>query len=119
MADVMDGTSTTLVVGEKQMHRPFLGTWHDRDNEGYVSGWNHDTVRTTDYSPRPDTTSGSPLPDVDVGMVGPGLFGSAHPARMNAGFADGSVRSVGYEVNPLVFRHLGHLSDGQVVPADF
>ncbi|MFO0880546.1 MAG: DUF1559 domain-containing protein [Gemmataceae bacterium] len=119
MADAIDGTSSTLLVAEKQMHRPFVGTWHDRDNEGYVSGWNHDTVRTTDYSPRPDTISGSPLPDVDVGMVGPGIFGSAHPGRMNAAFADGSVRSVGYEVSQQVFRTLGHCSDGQVVPADF
>jgi prepilin-type processing-associated H-X9-DG protein len=45
-------------------------------------------------------------------------FGSSHPGRFHAAFADGSVRPIPYPVDPATFRHLGDKSDGQVVPGD-
>ena len=39
-------------------------------------------------------------------------FGSAHPAGMNAVFADGSVHNVKYGIDPQVFNALGNINDG-------
>ena len=45
-------------------------------------------------------------------------FGSSHPGRFNALFADGSVRGISYAINPVVFSYLGNKSDGQPISAD-
>ena len=39
-------------------------------------------------------------------------MGSAHPAGMNAVFADGSVHNVKYGIDPDVFNALGVINDG-------
>ena len=43
--------------------------------------------------------------------------GSAHAAGINAVFADGSVASISYDVDPETFNCLGHREDGQSVSA--
>jgi prepilin-type processing-associated H-X9-DG protein len=40
------------------------------------------------------------------------FFGSAHPAGINAVFADGSVHNVKYGIDPEVFNALGNMNDG-------
>jgi prepilin-type processing-associated H-X9-DG protein len=40
------------------------------------------------------------------------FFGSAHPAGMNAVFADGSVHNIKYGIDPQVFNALGNRDDG-------
>src|SRR5438067_7300612 len=45
MADIQDGTSTTLMVSEKRLNRTYLGQFQGDDNEGYTSGWDHDVER--------------------------------------------------------------------------
>jgi prepilin-type N-terminal cleavage/methylation domain-containing protein/prepilin-type processing-associated H-X9-DG protein len=110
MSDVADGTSNTLLVGEKRLNLRFLGQPQDDDNEGYTAGWNEDTVRRTARPPAPDYS--------DVVGDGGNLFGSSHPAKMNAVFADGSVRTVGYAIDRAVFDALGNKSDGRAIPGD-
>ncbi|GIW81769.1 MAG: prepilin-type N-terminal cleavage/methylation domain-containing protein [Gemmatales bacterium] len=116
--DILDGSSNTLLLGDKHMHLPYMGRWHDRDNEGYTAGWNHDTIRTTLAPPIRDTKGASPPPDIYIpgSIVGPGQFGSSHLGGINATFADGSVRSIGYNIDRTTFRLLGHISDGQALP---
>ena len=115
---INDGTSSTMIISEKQMHWPRVGWWQDRDNEGYTAAWNHDTIRFTDRPPISDTYH-DPAP-IEIGpdllMAGYGVFGSAHMGGLNAAFADGSVRRISYAINPTVWRSLGHLSDGMVIP---
>ena len=41
-----------------------------------------------------------------------GVFGSAHPAGVNALFGDGSVHNVKFGVDPDVFNALGNMDDG-------
>src|SRR5688500_7018906 len=53
-ADVLDGLSNTLVLGEKRLNTKLLGQWQEDDNEGYTAGWDEDTVRRTTLSPAPD-----------------------------------------------------------------
>jgi prepilin-type N-terminal cleavage/methylation domain-containing protein/prepilin-type processing-associated H-X9-DG protein len=111
-AEITDGTSNTLLVSEKWLDRTTLGQGEPSDNEGYTAGFDHDTVRLGSQPPVPDGV-GSEL-DHDH------QFGSAHPGRMNAVLADGSVRGISYSVNPTVFSYLCNISDGQYFnPDDF
>lgn len=52
--DIIDGTSNTLLVGDKRLNVANLGQPQDDDNEGYTAGWNEDTIRRTDRPPAPD-----------------------------------------------------------------
>jgi prepilin-type N-terminal cleavage/methylation domain-containing protein len=110
IADVADGTSSTLMVSEKLLNLAFLGQRTTDDNQGYTAGWNYDTVRKTSRPPSPDYSD--PFGD------GAGLFGSSHPASINAVFADGSVRLISFAVSKQTFSLLGSEADGQPVPTD-
>jgi prepilin-type processing-associated H-X9-DG protein len=109
IADVTDGLSNTLMAADKRLNRRYLGQPQANDYIGYTAGWENDTVRSTDARPRPD------LNGEDDGREE--LFGSSHPDRFNAVFADGSVRPISYLIDPLVFSYLGNKSDGQVINA--
>lgn len=102
-AEVTDGVSHTLLSADKRLNVSLLGQTQDDDNEGYTVGWNEDTIRKTSDSPRPDPTG-----DTD----GEKLFGSSHPAGINAAFLDGSVRQVAYEIDSKVFNATGGIADG-------
>jgi prepilin-type N-terminal cleavage/methylation domain-containing protein len=111
LADLADGTSQTLMLGDKKVFRAINGFRGD-DNEGYSSGWDHDTVRRTDIAPLPDD-----------GADGDGRFGSRHPGGFMAALGDGSVRFISYSVSccsdTTTFWRLGHRSDGGVLGNDF
>lgn len=104
--DVLDGTSNTLLVGDKRLNRAFLGTPQEDDNEGYTAGWNSDTMRNTDKIP---------LPDFNGLGDGDDRFGSSHPGIFQIALTDGSTRSVSYSVDGQLFEFLGNVSDGEVV----
>jgi prepilin-type N-terminal cleavage/methylation domain-containing protein/prepilin-type processing-associated H-X9-DG protein len=107
IADITDGLSNTLMVSEKRLNRRYLGQPQHNDYIGYTAGWENDVVRSTDEPPRPDYNGD------DDGWED--LFGSSHPGRFNAVFADGSVNSISFSINPTVFSYLGNRSDGQVI----
>jgi prepilin-type N-terminal cleavage/methylation domain-containing protein/prepilin-type processing-associated H-X9-DG protein len=106
IADITDGTSNTLLVSEKRVNLSQLGEWQGDDNEGYTAGFDEDTVRRTDMPPAPDFHGTG---------NGKELFGSSHPGRFNAVFADGSVHVIPYDIDPTVFSNLGNKSDGQTI----
>jgi prepilin-type N-terminal cleavage/methylation domain-containing protein len=106
IAEVTDGSSNTLLVGEKRLNRRILGQWQEDDNEGYTAGWDEDTMRRTDLPPAVDHQG-----DGD----GDERFGAAHADGFQAAFADGSVRTISYSIDGTVFSHLGNMSDGQSV----
>jgi prepilin-type N-terminal cleavage/methylation domain-containing protein/prepilin-type processing-associated H-X9-DG protein len=113
VADITDGTSHTLVIADKRLNRARLGQPQSDDNEGYTAGWDKDTIRRTDRPPAPDFTDADPDKDGDR------LFGSSHIGRINALFADGSVRPISYSVSRTTFARLGDRSDGAVVGDDY
>jgi prepilin-type N-terminal cleavage/methylation domain-containing protein len=106
MADVVDGTSNTLVIADKRVRRNGIGTYMSDDNEGYSSGWDHDMVRRTDVPPLPDWIGPTPPND------GQQRFGSSHTSGIMGVLADGSVRFIAYGINPTTFWRLGHRLDG-------
>lgn len=101
---ISDGTSKTLLVSEKRMNVARLGMMQANDNEGYTTGWNHDTMRYVGRVPLPDFTH--------VSDPGDDRFGSSHTGGMNAALADGAVKFMSYEVEPDVFKALGTRLDG-------
>ena len=82
------------------------GNWND--DRGWSEGWDSDTIRGTNF----DYGSDAPVP---AGSSGGYAFGAAHQSGMNAVWADGSVRPVGYEVDGDVFNDFADRRDGKTV----
>ena len=111
MQNLMDGASKTMMVFEKRLMIPYEPATHNEDDdEGWASGWDFDTVRTTLCPPQPD--SNQPVAGSKASFRTPG---AAHQAGLNAVFADGSVSLISYEIDPEAFNNLGHRDDGQGV----
>jgi prepilin-type processing-associated H-X9-DG protein len=109
ITDILDGTSNTVVVGDKRLNRTMLGKPQPDDNEGYTGGWDEDTIRRTDTPPEPDYSGQG---------TGKWVFGSSHPGVFNMVFADGSVHSLSYTIETTVFANLGNISDGEALNSD-
>jgi len=110
---VTDGTSFTLLAGDKRMNLSRLGREQADDNEGYTVGWNSDTLRRTGHLPYPDYMGDDPYDDKDDGKDnGDHRFGSSHSQVFMAVFADGAVRPIRYSLELRVFRYLGNINDG-------
>jgi prepilin-type N-terminal cleavage/methylation domain-containing protein/prepilin-type processing-associated H-X9-DG protein len=107
---ITDGSSNTMVIGEKRLDPRFyeIGEWHD--DVGWTGGWDPDSLRSTicEYGPDEMTEDG--------GIAGY-RFGSPHAGGMNTGFADASVRTIGYDIDPEIFNRLGHRSDEEDLPS--
>ena len=111
LRQVTDGTSHTLMLGEKYLNPDRYDNGSDLcDNEAMTIGWNYDTSRFT-------------LVDVPPAQDRPGFdyeweaFGGAHAAVFYTAYCDGSVHPVGYDVDPVVFSHDGNREDGEVSTA--
>jgi prepilin-type N-terminal cleavage/methylation domain-containing protein/prepilin-type processing-associated H-X9-DG protein len=104
-AGITDGTSNTLLIGEKRLNFGLLGTIQSDDNEGYTCGWDHDVMRFSDRAPLPDGRTGD----------GNQRFGGLHPGTFNVVLVDGSVRNLPYTIDLEVFRRIGNRRDGQSV----
>jgi len=101
-ADIEDGSSNTLLIGEH-----FL----DADDLGWVSG-TRSTLRNTSRVEQPRTNGQAEEPASDPLFVGG--FGSYHPGMSMIGMADGSTRALVNTVSPQVLHQLGHRSDGEI-----
>lgn len=110
---VPDGTSSTLLIGEKfkKVSRYHLNDGHD--DQGWVCGWDNDTVRSTCVKYKRDTDYISADDALDYAR-----FGSSHINGMNGLFADGSIRSINYSIDPNVFWRIGQRNDGDPVNLD-
>jgi prepilin-type N-terminal cleavage/methylation domain-containing protein/prepilin-type processing-associated H-X9-DG protein len=115
ISKILDGTTKTIMVGEKRLCWNTLGEGVGDDDHGYSIGWDLDTVARTDMQPDAD-----PHDQCLRGMgistnFWNGLMGSSHPAGFNAVFADGSVRHLSFTIDLDLFSNLGNTSDGNVV----
>ncbi|HEX6961896.1 MAG TPA: DUF1559 domain-containing protein [Lacipirellula sp.] len=112
-AQISDGASNTMVLGEKflQPSEYDTGNFHD-DDRGWTDGWDPDTLRSTMCMVQGDRDVTQAEKDTNH----PGYrFGSAHPQTLNVGFADASVQTIRFDIDPELFNELAHRADGQVV----
>jgi prepilin-type processing-associated H-X9-DG protein len=117
-ADITDGMSQTVMVGERPPSANMdAGWWYTSHSTAY----DHDFVLTAEAAADPG--SDCVPPPVGKFVFGPGRitnqcdmyhFWSLHTGGANFAFADGSVRFLSYSVSPLL-RSLASRSGGEVV----
>ncbi|BBO35915.1 DUF1559 domain-containing protein [Lacipirellula parvula] len=116
---IPDGSSNTLVISEKRLEPRLYDGGAGHDDRGWSDGWDFDTLRSTicvpdsDQDYEPPSSGGS---NPKAGAVAYS-FGSAHAAGIAGGFADASVRTIGYGIDVVVFNYLGHRADEQNIDA--
>ena len=120
--DISDGTSSTMLLGEKHLDTRYYTTGEDwGDNETVYAGWDNDTYRFTD----PGVTGGcGPYQDSAGSTTGTNedykyrinAFGSPHVSGMNAVYCDGSVHVIDFDIDPTIFRGIGTRNGSEVIP---
>lgn len=127
-ARIEDGTSNTYLVGEKyvpadvyagtsSMTPPGFPSWGE--NQGMYSGFEWDNQRVAWGADWPVDQQENFQPSQDRGGV-TGLtperpFGSAHAGGFNMVYCDGSVHSIGYDIDVNTHRWLANRQDGNPV----
>jgi prepilin-type N-terminal cleavage/methylation domain-containing protein/prepilin-type processing-associated H-X9-DG protein len=105
---VTDGLSNTLALSEKCLTVDLYGGGGWCDDSGWCDGWDPDVIRITDQGPKKDYAHDDPDPCYWVG--------SAHTGGVNGLFADGSVRTISYNINATIFQYMADRQDGHPIP---
>ena len=106
LGHITDGTSNTLMFGEKRMDTTSMGSYQSDDNEGYSTAWDHDVARETTALPQADAKLGT-------GWGGL-IFGSSHSGGANYVMVDGAVRFINYSITLASFQALGTVGNGDI-----
>ncbi len=119
LAELRDGLSHTIAVGEKSLHENRWGNTGGDNEPWQNAGWDQDVIR---YGHRDWTGNrGGLLPDKkhpDSSSHWSNMFGSSHPSGVVFVFADGAVRSISYDVDPIQFERAANINDGESLNLD-
>jgi prepilin-type N-terminal cleavage/methylation domain-containing protein len=110
---IIDGTSKTILYGEKFQNMDTVDTSDANNDQGWNLGWDWDVARWTALPPQMDVSL-KQNPITDSGH----LFGAIHVAGCQFVMADGSVHTVPYEIEEAVFESLGDRDDGKQIPGN-
>lgn len=121
LADMTDGTSQSLLVGEKWLtFRSLKGNSPScNDDQGWVDGWDNDTVcfarATTPPATASSTSSDPPRPPMPFSRKAYSycglIFGSIHELELTV-FCDGSVHPIRFNIDPNVWLATCSIRDG-------
>ena len=113
MAQIVDGTSKTLVIGEKLVRDDRYEGANRSDDRGWSDGWDPDVVRFTGFPMLSDSDQAvCSNADENIAKACSGVgedvlfFGAAHPTGMNAIYADASVHFLGFDIELPLFNAL-------------
>lgn len=105
IAEIVDGTSNTLMVGEKNVPLGFFGAYPL--DCGIFDG----------HNPVCNTRAAGPSFPLSNSFSDQGWkFGSYHPNICQFVFCDGSVRLLVNSIDPVILGLLAQRNDGQVIP---
>ena len=124
LGHIHDGTSNTIMVGEKALHPSEHGS-NGGDNEYWNdAGWDQCVMRSVagrnedgvifPIELTPDSEAPTAA-DNGGSTVWYWMFGSAHEGGVQFAMADGSVRMINYQIDGITLHHLGHRADGEPV----
>jgi len=117
---IKDGSSKTILVGEKSVWAPHYNFTKRRDWQwwelmGYFHGADWGNMRLVANTARPisDTDAREPNRETGEGFFEEYSFGSAHGSGFNAAFGDGSVRHLAFDIDLDLCNNLCIRNDGQ------
>lgn len=122
---ITDGTSHTIMLGEKYVPRNAYpgGAWGD--NFAWTRGSEWEGIRFADPAGNNPTANDHfpPLNDDAVGQYSATdelacacwIFGSPHPGGFNAAMCDGSTRPISYDVDGKALMALANRHDGEPI----
>jgi prepilin-type N-terminal cleavage/methylation domain-containing protein len=132
MISITDGTSNTLLIGEKYQTYNAAPNQCNTD-QGYIDGWDNDMIvfsQGAEGYPAPSgfstiTMTNPPTkglsfppqhwnPQTTSDTCG-GFFGSIHSSGMPSVFCDGTVRVLPFNISQAVFFSLCSINDGESV----
>ena len=122
MAAITKGIPSTVLLGEKCINADHATMQEADDDDGWTAGWDADTSRWGTVPPLPDYHN--PKEQEQSNGLNSAYdeattyaFGSSHIAGTNICMCDGSVRSINYSINPLVFEYLCSRNMSRADPA--
>jgi prepilin-type N-terminal cleavage/methylation domain-containing protein len=121
-AKITDGTSHTFVLGEKYVRSDMYAGGGYSDDHGWSDGWDPDAIRSTCFQPLQDSDG------FQYQSLGPAdpfghdkdipYFGSAHSGGINCIFADGSIHTLNYDIDVVLFNALATRAGEELIGAD-
>jgi prepilin-type N-terminal cleavage/methylation domain-containing protein len=119
LADILDGTSNTLMFGERYYFDPIF----DRDSGDKIRDWGW-----VWFGAQADALLGANVPINYRFPVGGGqlefdnrinAYGSGHPGGAQFTLADGSVRFIAQTISPITLLSLGTRAGAETIPGNY
>jgi prepilin-type N-terminal cleavage/methylation domain-containing protein len=115
LAQLVDGASKTLLLGEKCLNIGLLGQDQTDDTLGWCEGWDWDSIRWGYFQPAADWNDSNASLKHAGNFALHSSFGSSHPQAFVAANCDGAIRQVRFDVDLDVFKAMCSRNDGRVV----